>query len=419
MHSATRAEKEAFVEGLDGSTIWQCLVPTLVVPAALLAEANLSAVLELRREGVRSSEALPTATNCVDERSAGGVGARGAHSPPPTLSGVLLVGVLLLTLTVPVGSWIPTVLLLVLLAASGGCHYLARRDLALRAAWRLAKANNLFYARRNFITALRGSVMLMTCVCILAVDFPCFPREYGKTETFGTGARETQALGDGLGHQPVHSNVLTSCTPCSPGLMDLGVGLFVVSSALTSRWARAHGTASQGASPPDMESAGSGAIGVLVTIAPLLLGALRLAVLKLLNYQEHVSEYGTHWNFFLSLACVHGLAAGAHRCLPTSMVMPMCVMCVLLHQYVLIVSDGALTKWILTAPRGGGFFADNREGLLGILPLTWYVHPPSPLRLIMTKAPPTSPPPKSVLDSRGDLTPRVLGEDHWVAAKDC
>ena len=192
MHSATRAEKEAFVEGLDGSTVWQCLVPTLVVPAALLAEANLSAVLELRREGVRSSKALPTATNSVDERLASG-GTR-AHTPPPTVSGVLLVGMLLLTLTVPVGSWVPTALLLVLLAASGACRYLFWRDLAPRASWRLAKADNLFDSRRNFITALRGSVMLMTCVCILAVDFPCFPREYGKTETFGTGELEARAL---------------------------------------------------------------------------------------------------------------------------------------------------------------------------------------------------------------------------------
>ena len=201
--------------------------------------------------------------------------------------------------------------------------------------------------------------------------------------------------------------------------MDLGVGLFVVSSALTSSWARSHGTVSKGGSSPDMDVTGSGAKGVLVATAPLLLGALRLAVLKLLNYQEHVSEYGTHWNFFLSLACVHGLAAGVHRCLPTSMVMPMCIMSVILHQYVLIARGGALTKWVLTAPRGGGFFADNREGLLGILPLTWYVYSPPPLRLIMAKPPPTSPPPQSVLDSRGDLAPRALGEDHWVAASDC
>jgi hypothetical protein len=29
--------------------------------------------------------------------------------------------------------------------------------------------------------------MLVTCVTILAIDFPVFPRRYGKTETYGTG----------------------------------------------------------------------------------------------------------------------------------------------------------------------------------------------------------------------------------------
>jgi phosphatidylinositol glycan class W len=30
-------------------------------------------------------------------------------------------------------------------------------------------------------------MMLMTALCILAVDFPVYPRELAKCETFGTG----------------------------------------------------------------------------------------------------------------------------------------------------------------------------------------------------------------------------------------
>lgn len=36
----------------------------------------------------------------------------------------------------------------------------------------------------------------------------------------------------------------------------------------------------------------------------LYLGFSRMLVLKLLDYPEHVSEYGMHWNFFITLACI-------------------------------------------------------------------------------------------------------------------
>ncbi len=36
-----------------------------------------------------------------------------------------------------------------------------------------------------FVTTWRAHMMLMTSLCILAVDFPVFPRELAKCETFG------------------------------------------------------------------------------------------------------------------------------------------------------------------------------------------------------------------------------------------
>ena len=61
-----------------------------------------------------------------------------------------------------------------------------------------------------FITALRTYTNLFTAIAILAVDFTIFPRRFAKTETYGTG------------------------------LMDIGVGLFVVAHGLTAPEVRGH-----------------------------------------------------------------------------------------------------------------------------------------------------------------------------------
>ncbi|XP_019265679.1 PREDICTED: uncharacterized protein At4g17910-like [Nicotiana attenuata] len=61
---------------------------------------------------------------------------------------------------------------------------------------------------RTNISAYRVSMNLLTSVCILAVDFKIFPRRYAKAETYGTG------------------------------LMDIGVGSFIVANALVSQQAR-------------------------------------------------------------------------------------------------------------------------------------------------------------------------------------
>ena len=60
------------------------------------------------------------------------------------------------------------------------------------------------HGRMSFITNYRALINITSCVCILAVDFVVFPRRYCKAETYGTG------------------------------LMDVGVGAYVMCNAVVS-----------------------------------------------------------------------------------------------------------------------------------------------------------------------------------------
>lgn len=66
--------------------------------------------------------------------------------------------------------------------------------------------------RRPFITYFRAYVNIATAICILSVDFAIFPRRFAKAETYGSG------------------------------LMDVGVGAFVISNAMVSPEARGMAT---------------------------------------------------------------------------------------------------------------------------------------------------------------------------------
>lgn len=171
----------------------------------------------------------------------------------------------------------------------------------------------------HYITEYRAIMLLATAVSILAVDFPAYPRRFVKCETYGIS------------------------------LMDLGTGSVLFASALVAR---------QGRKSSTKASFFSSILGVLPL---LLIGMLRFTIHKFVNYQEHVSEYGVHWNFFLSIASVVVLSS----LLPFSPVTS-AVFSVLVSLWYQRHLDTGLSDFILTAPRLD-FFSQNREGILGVL----------------------------------------------------
>lgn len=166
------------------------------------------------------------------------------------------------------------------------------------------------------------------------MDFRIFPRRFAKTETFGLS------------------------------LMDVGVGTFIISSAITSRYARGNIARNQ-------------VTGLFVRmewqifqrVAVLMLGFGRMFIVKLFNYQENASEYGNNWNFFVTLFCVWTAADFLHQVFPRNSLPWLAIAVLLIYQAML--SNTSLTDFILSAPRTN-FVSSNREGmcsLLGFIPL--------------------------------------------------
>ena len=180
---------------------------------------------------------------------------------------------------------------------------------------------------RPFITTYRGAMIVVTCLAILAVDFRIFPRRFAKVETWGTS------------------------------LMDVGVGSFVFSAGLVSArpilQAQHKGMTS---------SLGSQLKSAFRASLPLLaLGFIRLYSVKGLDYAEHVTEYGVHWNFFFTLALLPPFVA-----LPQSLsaVVPYTGLMSLLVSglYQTSLETTRLKAYILTAPRTD-MLSQNREGV--------------------------------------------------------
>ena len=169
------------------------------------------------------------------------------------------------------------------------------------------------------LTVYRGGMMLATCVSILAVDFAVYPRRFAKTEEYGFS------------------------------LMDVGVGSFVFSSGLAAR------RPLSGRDSVWQIMRDSGIV--------LLLGVGRFVLTELTAYPQHVSEYGTHWNFFLTMGLI---SMGVRLFDATSWphVGWAGLGLLTLHQLPTCLFP-SLLEWLLNAPRDS-WISHNREGLLGL-----------------------------------------------------
>ena len=181
---------------------------------------------------------------------------------------------------------------------------------------------------KPFLTSYRGCMLVMTAVAILAVDFRLFPRRFAKVETWGTS------------------------------LMDIGVGSFVFAAGVVAARPVLKERASGKATP-----LGRRLLYSMRSSAPLLaLGLVRLLSVKGLDYAEHVSEYGVHWNFFFTLGLLPPFVAASQtalRFVPSYAALALLVG----GTYQVLLESTSLKAYILTAPRDGGLFAMNREGI--------------------------------------------------------
>ncbi|ONL98496.1 transferase transferring acyl groups [Zea mays] len=156
---------------------------------------------------------------------------------------------------------------------------------------------------RADISSYRVSVVLVTCLCILAVDFKIFPRRYAKAETYGSG-----------------------------------IVIFLLGFLRSFKAA-------------------------LSSISPLVfLGFARIISTWGVDYQVHVGEYGVHWNFFFTLAAV-SILTSIVRIHPKHCGL---VGLLILAGYQIWLSSG-LNEYLISDKRSADIISQNKEGIYSIL----------------------------------------------------
>ncbi|KAK0557459.1 Glucosaminyl phosphatidylinositol (GlcN-PI) nositol acylation protein [Tilletia horrida] len=170
---------------------------------------------------------------------------------------------------------------------------------------------------RPFLTIYRAHMMLMTIICILAVDFPIFPRAFAKCETWGTSLMDMGvgsfvfSLGLVAAGPPLRRSIIRSVKQrqrkyqhYQPSLSSTpAVSSPLAPSAFSASTEPSKLTFSISNNPNTSEPSLLAQLSqdVRRSLPVLALGLIRVLLVKSTEYPEHVSEYGVHWNFFITL----------------------------------------------------------------------------------------------------------------------
>lgn len=159
--------------------------------------------------------------------------------------------------------------------------------------------------------------------------------------------------------------------------MDIGVGAFVFSSGLTSKYAK-----------PSTPSVAATTLDYVHLLPIFILGLFRLLTVKGIEYQEHASEYGVHWNFYFTMGAVQvayitlksmgkaltSISSALVLITRTSDSLRLNDMCAFIHLFIhyrsivyqIALSFSGLSEYIITAPRIN-LYSQNREGIWSCL----------------------------------------------------
>ncbi|CAK7203586.1 Glucosaminyl phosphatidylinositol (GlcN-PI) nositol acylation protein [Sporothrix eucalyptigena] len=312
--------KEDFVSNLSGGSAGEVFLVTAVAPVAVLAWS----VLQRRHSFFRPYTPLAFVVDFFLNAGAILLAITFYADQPLLLNGLLLA---------------QTLFVLALPRSSSRPRRVAKKPKAAKTAGADANASSAATSvssnalpKKAYLTTYRGAMMAVTCLAILAVDFRVFPRRFAKVETWGTS------------------------------LMDMGVGSFVFSAGVVAARSVLKERSSKSAGP----SLARRLLTSLRHSLPLIiLGVVRLLSVKGLDYAEHTSEYGVHWNFFFTLGLLPPFVAVAQSALqivPSSAALAL----LLAGAYQVALETTNLKAFVLTAPRVD-LVSKNREGLASFI----------------------------------------------------
>ncbi|CAH1992425.1 unnamed protein product [Acanthoscelides obtectus] len=174
--------------------------------------------------------------------------------------------------------------------------------------------------KTDYITNHRSLMFLLTMIIILAVDFKIFPRRYAKTGCFGYS------------------------------LMDAGVGLFIFSNGIVSPEARRKKETIKKS--------------IRESLCLIFLGFIRLVSTVYTSYTVPVSEYGVHWNFFITLAMLKVFSSFILTIFSIDYVYLNATLLIIAQEVLL---ESGLAMFVLENTERTNLIKANKEGLVSMV----------------------------------------------------